>query len=219
MGPLREVRAAHPTFRCLRLATTTALRRNLSAQARAWRPSSCKQGAKAAGTAAAAWRAGDADRTKPRNRLPVREARDQDQENPRQIVGAMAATAGADCACLSVKSKPQRCGGHCLAKRMHGKSATMVLMLAGARPGVRLLDTRDRPHACAVAQRNNARPWTTVKSPVGAAVATLKRMQWTILEHDPFLRCLHDGSIVDPRRVCPHSMHTLLKKAARVWQW
>ena len=35
-----------------------------------------------------------------------------DQENPLQIVGAMAATAGADCACLSVKSKPLRGGGH-----------------------------------------------------------------------------------------------------------
>ena len=67
-------------------------------------------------------------------------------------------------------------------------------------------------------QRNHARRWTAVKRPFGAAVATLKRMQWTILERDPFLWCMLDGRIVDPRRVCPHSMHTLLKKAARAWQ-
>ena len=48
-----------------------------------------------AGTAAAAWRAGDADRTDGRGwRSP------KDQESPRQILGAMAATAGADCACM-----------------------------------------------------------------------------------------------------------------------
>ena len=37
--------------------------------------------------------------------------------------------------------------------------------------------------------------------------------------HDPFLWCMHDGRIVDPRRVCPHSMRTLLNKAARALQW
>ena len=44
---------------------------------------------------------------------------------------------------------------------------------------------------------------SAVKGP--AAVATLKRMYWTTLEHDPFLWCMHDGRIVDPTR--PHSMH------------
>ena len=58
-----------------------------------------------------------------------------------------------------------------------------------------------------------------MKGRFGELFATLKRMQWTILEHDPYLSCTHDGRIVDPRRVCPHSMHTLLKKAARAWQW
>ena len=73
--------------------------------------------------------------------------------------------------------------------------------------------------AAQLEQRNSARPWTVVKGPFGAAVATLKRMQWTIIEHDPFLWCMHDGRIVDRRRVCRHRMHTLLKKAARAWQW
>ena len=40
-----------------------------------------------------------------------------------------------------------------------------------------------------------------MKGPFGAAVATLKRMQWKICEHDPFLWYMHDGRIVDPRRV------------------
>ena len=69
-----------------------------------------------------------------------------------------------------------------------------------------------------VEQRENARPWAAVKGPFGAAVATLARMQWTILEHDPFLWCMHDGRIVDPGRVCPHSMRILLNEAARAWQ-
>ena len=70
------------TFRCSSLATTTALR-----QARASRVRDSHQevqgsqqlnhrAGKAAGTAAAAWRAGDADRTKPWNRLRAREASD-----------------------------------------------------------------------------------------------------------------------------------------------
>ena len=63
-------------------------------------------------------------------------------------------------------------------------------------------------------QRDSARPWTVVKGPFGAVVATLKRMQWTTLEHDPFLWCMRDGRIVDPRRVSPHCMHTLFKKVA-----
>ena len=48
-------------------------------------------------------------------------------------------------------------------------------------------------------QFDNARPSAAVKGPSGAAVATLKRMQWTILEHDPFLWCVHDGRIVAMR--------------------
>ena len=101
--------------------------------------------------------------------------------------------AGADCACLSVQSKPLRGGG---------QQAQMA--------------------SCSTAklkQREHARPWTAVKGPSGAAVATLARMQWTIFEHDLFLWCMHDGRIVDPRRVCPQSMRILLKHAARTWQW
>ena len=77
----------------------------------------------------------------------------------------------------------------------------MVLMMAGSEldPGFRLPGARDRTHArdlgqmdatghvakcvrkAQLEQRENARPWTAVKGPFGAAVATLARMQWTIL--------------------------------------
>ena len=127
----------------------------------------------------------------------------------------------------------------CLAKRMHDKIATMVLMMAGNEldlvfdslaPVIALthalwdgwmpLATMAKcARAAQLEQRNSARPRTAVKGPFGAAVAILKRMQWTIVEHDPFLWCMNDGRIVDPRRVCRHSMQTLLKKASRVWQW
>ena len=55
VGPLREVRATHRlcpsvswsmTFHCSVSATTTAFRKDSSLRARAWRPSSCKQGAR-----------------------------------------------------------------------------------------------------------------------------------------------------------------------------
>ena len=120
----------------------------------------------------------------------------------------------------------------CLAKRMYGKSATTELdpvfdSLASVIALAHALWDGWMPQAtkakcvrtAQLEQRNNARLWTAVKGPFGAAVATLKRMHWTILEHDPFLWCMHDGRIVDPRRVCPHSMHTLLKKAVRALQW
>ena len=126
----------------------------------------------------------------------------------------------------------------CLAKRMHGKSATMVLMVAGSEldpifdsltPVIALthavwdrwmpLDTMAKcVRKAQLEQRENARPWTAVKGPFGAAVATLARMQWTIFEHDLSLWCMHDGRIVDPRRVCPHSLRILLNNAARAWQ-
>ena len=113
----------------------------------------------------------------------------------------------------------------CLAKRLHGKSVTIVLMTAGDQldpvfdslaPVVALTHalwdgwmpqaTMAKCDSKAQAeQRDNARPWTTVKGPFGAAVATLKRLQWVILEHDPFLWCMQDGRIVDPRRVCSSS--------------
>ena len=47
-----------------------------------------------------------------RARLEKSKGRQADHENPRHVVGAMAATAGAECACLGVKSKLLRCGGH-----------------------------------------------------------------------------------------------------------
>ena len=68
-------------------------------------------------------------------------------------------------------------------------------------------------------QFDNARPWAAVKGVFGAAVATLKRMQWTVFEHDPLLWCMHDGRVVDPRRTCPQSVHILLRKAAVAWPW
>ena len=136
-------------------------------------------------------------------------------------------------------SSPARRWHRVLAKRMHGKSATMVLMVAGSEldpvfgslaPVIAftyavwdrwmpLATMAKGVRKAQLEQRENARPWTAVKGPSGAAVATLARMQWTILEHDPFLWCMHDGRIVDPRRVCPHSVRVLLNNAARAWQW
>ena len=127
----------------------------------------------------------------------------------------------------------------CLTKRMHGKSVTMVLMAAGEQldpifdslaPIVALTHAvwdNWMPQAAMAKclskarddQRDNLRPWTAVKGPFGAAVATLKRLQWVILERDPFLWCMHDGRVADPRRVCPHSMLLLLRRAAQAWQW
>ena len=39
------------------------------------------------------------------------------------------------------------------------------------------------------------------------SVATLNRMQWTIIENDPFVCCMHDGSVVEhnARTACTHS--------------
>ena len=84
---------------------------------------------------------GDADKTKPRNRPRVREASDHagatgaagevqrtcqaDQENPRQIVGTVAATVAGLNETQLQQSRSQMAS--CLVKRMHGKSATMVL--------------------------------------------------------------------------------------------
>ena len=123
----------------------------------------------------------------------------------------------------------------CLAKRMHGESGTMVLMRAGDEldpvfdslaPVIALTQAlwdgwmsqamAQCVRTAQLEQREHARLWTTVKGPF---VATLTRMKWTILELDPLLWCMHHGRIVDPRRVCPHSMRTLLKKVARAWQW
>ena len=70
-----------------------------------------------------------------------------------------------------------------------------------------------------IEQRDSARTLATVKRPFSAVVATVKRMQRMIFQNDPFLWCMHHNRIVDPRRVCPHSMHILPKKAARAWQW
>ena len=55
-------------------------------------------------------------------------------------------------------------------------------------------------------QRDRARLYGAVKGLFGAAVKTLKRMQWTILE-DVLV-----GRVVDPRRVCPQS-------TTLAWQW
>ena len=63
-------------------------------------------------------------------------------------------------------------------------------------------------------QRDSVLSWAAVKYPFGAAVATVRRMQWTILEHDPFLWCMHDTRIVDLRTVCLYSENILLREAA-----
>ena len=137
----------------------------------------------------------------------------------------------------SMKRSCSSPGRRCLAKRMHGKSAAVVLRWRGNEHDPvfdSLAPVTALAHALwdgwgvhhgKVCQDGAARaaqkraPWTAVKGPFGAAVATLKSMYWRILKHNPFLWCMHVGRIVDPRRVCPHSMHTLLKKAARAWQW
>ena len=99
----------------------------------------------------------------------------------------------------------------CLAKRMHGKSVTMVLMIAGSEldpvfdslaPVIALthavwdrwMPLATMENASGKRSLSNARTHgrgAAVKGPFGAAVATLARMHWTILEHDPFLWCKH----------------------------
>ena len=44
-------------------------------------------------------------------------------------------------------------------------------------------------------QQDNAQPWLAVKEWFTAA-ATPKRLQWTIIDHDPFVRCLHHERVV-----------------------
>ena len=182
VGPLGEVRAAHPTVSTRVVVDDLSLQRfgdhnrvtqELERASTCMAPKRMQAGfeiatkrskvlsnsfsVRARLQAAAAWRAGDADRTKPRNRFFVRDASDHSgatgaagevqrpceagREIPRQIVGAMAATAGGVAVNgLNVtqlqQSRSQMTS--CLAKRMHGKSATMVLMLVRrrARPGV-----------------------------------------------------------------------------------
>ena len=98
----------------------------------------------------------------------------------------------------------------------------MVLMTAGSELdpvfGMPLATMAKCVKAAQDEQRDIARPWTVGKGPAGTAVATLVRLQWTILEHESFLGCMHDGRVVDPRRVCPYSMRILLKQAAQAWQ-
>ena len=148
VGALREVRAAHPTVSVRVVVDDLSLQRfddhNRVAQ-ELERASTCmaanlmqagceiatkkskvlSNSISVAGMAAAAWRAGDADRTDPRNRLRVREASDHsgatgaagEVQRIRKVHGKssvpwrrrLAQTAHA---CTSVKSKPLRCGGH-----------------------------------------------------------------------------------------------------------
>ena len=97
----------------------------------------------------------------------------------------------------------------CLATRLLGKSVTMVLMAAdpvfdSLAPVIALpnalwngwMSQATKAKCVKVAQteqRDSARRWTAVKGPFSAVVATLNRVQWTILEHDPFFWCMHDG--------------------------
>ena len=109
----------------------------------------------------------------------------------------------------------------CLSKRMHGKSATMVLMMAGNEPDLvfdSLAPVIALTHAvwdgwmslatmakcvrtAQLEQREHALPWAAVKGPFGAGVATLARMQWTP-EHDPFLWCMHEESARTACELC-----------------
>ena len=126
----------------------------------------------------------------------------------------------------------------CLAKRLHWEKRHKGAHGGRKRlgPSVRFTRARGRAHARVVGhldaatmakcvkvaqheQFDNARPWAAVRGVFGAAVATLKRMQWTVFEHDPLLWCMHDGRVVDPRRTCPQSVHILLRKAAVAWPW
>ena len=121
-------------------------------------------------------------------RVEVQRTCQADEENPRQIVGAMAA-AGAECASpasinpKNKQNKPLRVAvtglnetqlqsrsqmASCLVKRMYGKSTAMVLMMAGDEldPVYPVFDSLAPviPHACAVGrldaleQRKNAWP-------------------------------------------------------------
>ena len=166
------------------------------------------------------------------------------------------AAAGEDCACLSVESKPLRSGGHWAQRDaaaavpvadgvLLGEAAAWEERSNGAddggkraRPGVRLLIARDRPHTGALGRLDADGYHGKVRqdgaaraTPARAAVDRRQRPVWCSCGNpqthavddppacDPFLWCMHDGRIVDPRKVCSHSMHTQLKKAARAWQW
>ena len=122
----------------------------------------------------------------------------------------------------------------CVSTRLHGKNVTMVLITSESELDPifdSLASVITLTHALwdswmplanhgqcmKVAkdeQRDNARPWTFVKGPFGAAVATLARLQWTILERDPF-SLVHDGRVVDPRPVCPQACESFSNKQRR----
>ena len=95
----------------------------------------------------------------------------------------------------------------CLAKRMHGKSATMVLMMAGDELDP-VFDPLASVNALAHALWDGWMPQATMaksrsldrreRSVRCGCCDPQTHVQWTILEHDPFLWCMHDGRIVDP---------------------
>ena len=115
-----------------------------------------------------------------------------------------------------------------MAKRLQDRGVAMMLMTTGNEldpvfdsllPVIAWVDAVGLwPSASRRRRTSSAQSWTVVKGSFGAVVTTLKRMQWIVFEHDSFLWCVHDGRIVDPRRVCPHSMLILHKKAARTCQ-
>ena len=155
VGPLREVRAAHPTVSSRVVVDDLSLQRfgghNVVAQ-ELERASTCMASKltqagceiatkkskvlsnsvfvrpKLQARLQASWRAGHEDTTKPRDRFRLREASchigatgaagevqracQAHQENPWQIVGAMAAEVGANCACFGGEIKPLRGGSH-----------------------------------------------------------------------------------------------------------
>ena len=99
-----------------------------------------------------------------------------------------------------------------LEKLLHRKSVAVVLMTAGNEL-VPVFDSSTPAHACAVAKCFKAAQ-TAVKRPSGAVSATLKRMQWTVSEHDPFLWCTWTRE-ESARTSCTTSS----KKATWAWQW
>ena len=89
----------------------------------------------------------------------------------------------------------------CLAKRMHGKSATVVLMMAGSELDP-VFDSLAPVIALTHAVWDRWMPLATMEKCVRKAQLEQREnapswalLQWTSLGHDPFLWCMHDGRI------------------------
>ena len=155
-------------------------------------------------------------------------SRQADQEDPRQVflVPTTAAT-GIDRSSVGFKSKSLRSRGHGARMKRSCSSPAPRLRRAWRRAAGNELDpvydslapvitltaravVGHLDAACHHGQVCPNRSSSTmrdlglhVKGPDGPAVATLKRMQWTILEHDPFLCCMNMSTPLLACRGCP----------------